>query len=410
MEENKDKEYHFLKEETKKIPTNKKKFCKKLGVIIVFAAIFGAVACLVFCLLKPVIEKQQEEKALTMSQQQEEVPSVDEPDQIVVQETIEPTIQGYETLQKQLYSIGNLAANSVVEISSVTNQKDWFEDDYESKGQSSGVILRTIGGEVLILTETDMIANANAIQVTFHGNAKAPAYLKAYDGNTGVAVVAVDQKDVSEEVKAMIKAVSMTQATTITPGSFVIGIGSPQGEAFSVVVGNVTSSSDKISFYDKNMKLISTSIEAYPETRGVLLNVDGQVVGLICEGEENDAVRAILISELDATLDKLIAGKRPAYLGVEISEITRTISDEYGLPDGVYIKKVDMDSPAVAAGLQVGDIIAEVDGKEVLTEAQFENYMASADPEQKMSVTIKRLGSNNQYKEVNLKIALGVAE
>ena len=51
MEDQNKQEYHFLKEETKKIPTNKKKLCKKLGIVIVFAAIFGVVACLVFCML-----------------------------------------------------------------------------------------------------------------------------------------------------------------------------------------------------------------------------------------------------------------------------------------------------------------------------------------------------------------------
>lgn len=410
MEDNNKKEYHFLKEETKKIPTNKKKLCKKLGVVIIFAAIFGAVACLVFCLLKPVIEKQQEERATAISQQQEEEQQVDEPEQIVVQETIEPTIQGYEALQKQLYTIGNMASKSVVEISSVTSEKDWFEDDYESKGQSSGVILRTTGSEVLILTETDMIADANEIQVRFYDDQKASAYLKAYDGSTGVAVLAVDKNDIDENTKSVIAPVEIAQTSSITPGSFVIGIGSPQGDAFSVVAGNVTSSNDKVSFYDKNYRLITTSIEAYPDTRGVLMNVDGKVVGLICQGEENDALRAVFIAELQATLDKLMAGKRPAYLGVEISEITMAVSEEYGLPDGIYIKKVDMESPAAMAGLQVGDIIVKVDGAEMLTENQLEKYMAAADPEQKMSITVKRLGGNSQYQEVNCKITLGVAE
>lgn len=409
MEDNNRKEYHFLKEETKKIPTNKKKLCKKLGVVIVFAAIFGVVACLVFCLLKPVIEKRQEERAAQISQQQEEEPPVDEQEQIVVQETIEPTLQGYEALHTQLYSIGNKAGKSVVEISSVTSEKDWFEDDYESKGQSSGVIVRTSGSEILILTETDMIANAESIQVTFFGDEKSSAYLKSYDGSTGIAILAVDQKDVSDSTKGKIEAVELSDSS-VHPGSFVIAIGSPQGNAYSVVAGNVTASNNKMSFYDANYKLITTSIEAYPMTRGVLLNVDGKAVGLICQGEENDVLRAIAISDLKSSLEKLMAGKRPAYLGIEISEITADVSEEYGLPDGVYIKKVDMESPAVNAGLQVGDVIIKVDGKELLTEFQFEQCMEAADPEQKMSITVKRLGSNNQYHEVNCKVTLGVAD
>ena len=411
MEDQNKQEYHFLKEETKKIPTNKKKLCKKLGIVIVFAAIFGVVACLVFCMLKPVIEQKQQERAEAIRKEQEQTaPPVDEPEQIVVQETIEPTIQGYEALHTQLYSIGNMASKSVVEINSVTSGKDWFEDDYESKGQSSGVIVQDEGGEVLILTETDMISNANSIQVTFYDNEKAPAYLKAYDGSTGIAIVAVDEKDLKASTKTVIAAIERSEVSSITPGSFVIGIGSPQGKAYSVMVGNVTASNNKVSFYDGNYRLITTSIEAYEDTRGVLLNVDGKAVGLVCQGEENDALRAVAISDLDAILDKLMEGKRPAFLGVEVSEVTVSVSEEYGLPDGVYIKKVAMDSPALLAGLQVGDIIVKVDGKELLTEAQYEKYIAAAAPEQKMSVTVMRQGNNGQYQEVNCKVTLGVKE
>lgn len=408
MEEDKNKEYHFLKEETKKVPTNKKRFLKKLGCVIIFAAVFGVVASLLFCLVKQSMEKRQQEMnpAVSESTQEEEVV----PEQIFVQETVEPTLEGYEALQTQLYSIGSKAAKSVVEINSVTSEKDWFEDDFERKGQSSGVILQTTGSEILILTETDMISDANEIQVTFYGDEKASAYLKAYDGSTGIAVLAVDKKGVSETAMTMILPIEIAESSRTTPGSFVIGIGSPQGEAFSVVVGNITAANQKISFGDKNYRLFTTSIESYPDTRGVLLNSEGQVMGLICQGEENDALRAINISDIKDLIAKLMEGKRPAYLGVEISEVTMSVSETYGLPDGIFIKEVDMDSPAVIAGLQVGDVIVKVDGKDVLTETQFEEYMISAEPEQKMSITVKRQGSDDQYKEVNCRAELGVAE
>ena len=424
MEDNKEKEYHFLKEEKKKIPTNKKKFCKKLGVVILFAAVFGVVACLAFCLLKPVVQKHQEAKTTDLSSLTQKEPegtadvsgtdvtgtgeTEGEPDQIIIQETVALSIDEYEALQTQLYSIGNQARRSVVEINSVTNETDWFDAEFETKGQSSGVILSTEGSEILILSETDMIADANEISVTFYDETKATAYLKAYDAVTGLAVIAVDQKEVNDTTKSMILATEIAETNTLKSGSFVIAVGSPQGEAFSVVVGNITSSNKKVSFADKNCRLYATNIEAYQDTRGVLLNVDGQMVGIISQSEESDAVKAISVTELKGLLTKLMAGKRPAYLGLEFSEITMSVSEEYNLPDGIYIKKVDMDSPAAAAGLQVGDIITKIDGNDVLTELQYENYMITAEPEQKITVTVKRLGSNDQYHDVTCKVILGV--
>lgn len=409
MEDDKNKEYHFLKEETKKVPTNKKRFLKKLGCVIIFAAVFGVVASLLFCLVKQSAEKRQENQNLAVDESTSPEETV-VPEQIFVQETIEPTLEGYEALQTQLYTIGSRASRSVVEINSVTSKKDWFEDDFERNGQSSGVILQTTGSEILILTETAMISDANEIQVTFYGDAKASAYMKAYDGSTGIAILAVDKKDVSETTMSVIQSVEISESGRTTPGSFVIGVGSPQGEAFSVVVGNITAANQKISFSDKNYRLFSTSIEAYSDTRGVLLNSEGQVVGLVCQMEDSDALRAINISDISDLITKLMAGKRPAYLGVEISEVTRSVSETYGLPDGVFIKEVDVNSPAVLAGLQVGDVIVKIDGKDVLTESQFEDYMMSAEPEQKMSITVKRQGSNDQYQDVNCRVELGVAE
>lgn len=409
MGEEKNNEYHFLKEETKKVPTNKKRFAKKLGCIVIFAAVFGVVAAMIFCLVKSSMDRQPKEPETLPSEVIEEQ-GPDVPEQIVVQETVEPTLEGYEALQTQLYSVGSKASRSVVAISSVTNDKDWFEDDFQRKGTSSGVILQATGGEVLILTETDRVATANEIKVTFYGDEEATAYLKAHDASTGIAVLAVDVKELEDATKSLIQPVEIAEVAGTTPGSFVIGIGSPQEEAYSVVVGNITASGRKVSYDDKNYRMFTTSIASYPDTRGVLLDSDGKVIGLICQSGDNEALRALNIADIKGLIAKLQEGKRPAYLGIRISEVTMSVSEAYGLPDGIFIKEVNMDSPAAKAGIQVGDILVKIDGKEVLTETQFEEYMISAEPEQKMSVTVKRLSGDDQYQEVSCRVELGVAK
>lgn len=409
MGEDKNNEYHFLKEETKKVPTNKKRFMKKLGCIIVFAAVFGVVASMLFCLVQHSIDRQQKEPETLPSEVVQE-PEQDVPEQIVVQETIEPTLEGYEALQTQLYSIGSKASKSVVAISSMTNDKDWFEDDFQRQGTSSGVILQITASEALILTDTDSVAGANEIEVTFFGDEPATAYLKAHDESMGIAVLAVDLKELEDATKSLIQPIEIAEVAITTPGSYVIGIGSPQEEAYSVVVGNITASGKKVSYDDKNCRMFTTSIASYPNTRGVLLDSDGKIIGIICQNNANEVLRALNITDVKNLLDKLMAGKRPAYLGIRISEVTVDVSQDYGLPDGIFIKEVDMDSPAAEAGIQVGDVIVKIDGQDVITETQFETYLFEAEPEQKMAVTVKRLGSDDQYQEVTCRAELGVAE
>lgn len=401
------KEYHFLKEETKKVPVNKKRFVKKVGGVVVLAAIFGAVAFFVFAALERTLmpSKEEVQSPVAGDSTMQEEQSV--PDTVVVQE--EPTLEGYEALQTELYSIGNNAAKSVVEITSVSKEKTWFEDDYEYKSQSSGVILSIKGNEVLILTDLDQIHDASEIGVTFYGDETVEAGLKAYDNGTGIAILAVDKRELSTAAGGMIQPVKIAETAGTTPGSFVVGIGSPQGEANSVVVGNITAYNQKISFTDTNYRLFTTSIEAYPDAGGVLLDSSGSVIGLICQRETHNALKAINIMDVKDLLNRLASGKQPAYLGVRISEVTVKISNLYGLPDGIYVKEVEMESPAFNQGLQEGDIITKIDGKEVLTESQFEEYMMQAEPGQKITVTVKRLGSNDTYQDVTCKIELGPA-
>ncbi len=409
MGEDNNKEYNFLKEETKKVPTNKKRFVKKLGAVILLAAVFGVISGFLCGTIKNAVENQQSQPSVPPSEDVgEETTTV--PEQIVVQEKIEPTLDGYETLQTELYSIGSRAARSVVAISGVTNEKDWFEDDFQRNVSGSGVILELTETEVFILTETDRLENADDIEVEFFGGEKASASLKSYDKVTGLAVLAVEQDSIDEAVRTAILPLEMADIAITTPGAFVIGIGSPQEEAYSVVVGNITAAGKKISYEDKNYRIFTTSIAAYPNSRGVLLDSEGKMIGLICKSSSKEALRAINIADVSGLITKLKAGQRPAYLGVGISEVTVNVSETYGLPDGIFVKEVDMDSPAGAAGIQVGDVIVEIDGKEMLTEMQFEEFMISAEPEQKITITVLRSGNDDKYQEVDCKAVLGVAE
>lgn len=412
MEEKKPREYRFLNEETKEIPKNWKKFGRKLGMVIFFAAVFGVVACLVFSLLRPVMGKEIAES----QKQNEPSDSVSEdvaeeiPEQVFIHETEEMTVADYENLRTQLYTIGRNADRSVVEIKSVTNEKDWFQDDYEKEGEGSGIIIKDTGSEILILTEIALIQDASRIDVNFYGNDLVTARMKAYDGATGIAVLSVDKKDLGENTNNLIRAVKLGSTSRLVQGMFVIGVGSPLGEAHSVLVGNLTSSDRQASVTDANYRLFTTDMAASSTSRGVLLNTDGEIIGLIHQNPESQTLEALAISELNGLIERLSAGQNMAYLGLQISEVTKAISEEYGLPQGVYIKSVEMDSPAVTAGLQEGDVIVKMNGVEVTTESQYEEKLQSMQKDQKLNITVKRQAADGQYQDVTCKAEIKIVQ
>ena len=102
---------------------------------------------------------------------------------------------------------------------------------------------------------------------------------------------------------------------------------------------------------------------------GALVNVDGEIIGIVMQGYssagDENTLTAISISELKALIEMLSNGQDIPYIGLEVTTVTAAIEREYEIPKGAYIKDVCMDSPAMAAGLQNGDVITEIDGDEI---------------------------------------------
>ena len=113
-------------------------------------------------------------------------------------------------------------------------------------------------------------------------------------------------------------------------------------------------------------------------------------------GRESDAntLTAVSISDLKAVIEKMSNGNEVAYLGLGISTVTSEIEEEYDIPKGVYIKEVKMDSPAMKAGLQSGDIITEMDGSAISSETDYEKALIDVKPGEFVKVIIKRQGAD----------------
>ena len=315
-------------------------------------------------------------------------------------------VDTYEAVQTQLYTIGKNAGHSIVEIRSISSQKDWFQTDYETEGEGSGVIVGKNDREILILTERSLIQDAGKIQVAFSGGDQVSASIKAYDGATDLAVLSVSAKDVKDGTKMVIAPVSFSTKATIQPGSSVIAVGSPLGEARSVQTGSITLTDRKVTVMDANYQLYTTDMPAAASARGILLNKNGEMIGLLHQSGDCKTLEAISITELSDLIQQMMNGNSPVYLGLQISEVTSSIASEYNLPKGLYIKNVQLDSPAVTAGLQAGDIIVEMSGKTFTSEAQYEEILKNGKNGQRVALTVKRQGSDGTYQDIYCKAEL----
>ena len=465
MQEKEKGGFSFINEQIKEKPLNKKRLIKKALFTVVLAVIFGTVAALVFSLLQPEFSNwfypeeksvvtipkddvteteetgqddtqesteqkdtenngqqgenkepengQQETEEAGNSQQEQ----TDEPEtehntgDISNNEMQELELADFQKLQNKLYAVGKEANKFIVTVTGVKSDTDWFNNPYESKGQASGIIVAENGRELLVLTERKAIADAQEIYVTFINDAVVKAEMKKYDGNTGIAVLSVKTSELTESTKNAITVAVLGNSLTVTQGTIAIAIGSPLGTNYSILTGNITSTTNSISTIDHNYSVFTTDIVGSSNGSGALVNVDGEIIGIVMQGYssagDENTLTAISISELKALIEMLSNGQDIPYIGLEVTTVTAAIEREYEIPKGAYIKDVCMDSPAMAAGLQNGDVITEIDGDEILTAENYEKKLLSLKPEDTVEVKIERQGPEG-YTEITCTVEVSV--
>lgn len=418
-----DEEFSFIKEKIKDKPINKKRMLIHLAYDILCAIVFGAVACLAFVCLKPHIEEwTQPKKDQTITIPKDEEPKDDEQtsqgqneeetqEPVYVQEEL--GVDGYQNLQKELYAIGKQADKSVVMVTGVTSGTDWFNTPYESQNQASGIIIGNNGQELLILTERKVIADAQSISITFCDKATVPATLKKYDGNTGVAVISVALEDISEDTMSRIAVATLGNSLVMSQGTVVIAIGNPLGSSDSIMCGTITSTQNKVTTIDNNYTIFTTDMVGSENGGGVLLNLSGEIVGLVLKDYSNqgdrNTITAISISELKQVIEDLSNNKDIPYLGLRISTVTDDISETYSIPKGVYVKGVELDSPAMAAGLQEADVIVKMNGEEITSVEQYNQLLLGLNPGDEVKITLKRQNAED-YVELECSAGVGVLQ
>lgn len=406
----------FVREKIKDKPKNYKRLWTKLLTAAGCGIVFALTAVLVMVLMFPTLRKntqpqvQESQIYETQTQQIAQETQTQEDTQDATEEIKEFTIEDYQKIQTQLYAIGNVANKSIVTITSVVSDTDWFNNSYEREGQGSGTIVGDRGNKLMILTERKVIKDASKIRVTFIDDTVAPAELMKYDANTGLAVLSVAKDKLEKSTLSLIGVMSMGSSNPVHKGNIVIALGSPLGTNYSILTGSITSTSNEISTQDSNYSVYTTDIVANKNASGILINTDGEMIGVVMQNysaASTGALTAVDVSELDEMIQLLFASKDIPYLGAHISTVTDKISNTYGIPKGVYIKEVEMDSPAMNAGLQSGDVVVQIGDQDITTDESYTQTVLGLTPGETYSVVFMREGSNG-YKELTCEIEAGI--
>lgn len=431
----------FMIEKIKERPVNKKKLIRRTIITAAMAVIFGLIACFTFLVLEPVINNwlypEEEPQIVVFPEDQEEMSpeemlsnnmqvestEPDEPESTPLEEEqIQEILSGFtmgKDHYRQLYSalsnfVGELN-QSMVTVTGVSSDLDWFNNVQESKDQSSGVIIANNGKELLILADYGPIKEAEKLTLTFHNNTQANAVLKQYDSTTQLAVLGVNLSDLNSQLVEegiRIAALGSSNIKNMV-GMPVIAMGSPMGTRGSVCYGMISAAGGVVSAVDANYKLLVTDIYGSQNAGGFLFNLQGEVIGVIVEGNSDSDIKNILnaygISELKKLVEKMTNGSPVAYLGIRGVAVTADAHENLSVPYGAFVKDVAMESPAMLAGIQQGDVIVSINNETVMNFNEYTTLLMGLEAGQNIYVTVMRQ-ANEEYKEMNFEITLGEAK
>lgn len=426
MEEQEKEEFAFIREKIKEKPLNKKRMLIQGIYTLALAVMFGLVACVVFTYMQPVVDRwmhprentpisipEDELATETETAEPQETGKPEEPEPAAMETTIlekELELEDYQALQNKIYAVGKEKNRSIVTVTGVVSNTDWYNNAYESKGQSSGIIIGDNNEELLILTEHKVIQAAEEISVTFSNEVTVKAALKKYDGNTGLAMLSVPLEQLDDATRNVISYAVLGNSLSLSQGNVVVAVGSPLGTNYSIAAGNITSVGNEIHTADHTYKVLTTDIVGSKDSSGALLNLNGEIVGLVMQDYSNhngeNTLTALSISDLKKLIEMLSNGMDIPYLGMQVVTVTERISEEYDIPLGIYVREVMLDSPALEAGIHMGDIITEMDGEEILSVEAYEDKVFCLSPGDSIEIAVKRQGME-EYSRVECTVTAG---
>ncbi len=333
------------------------------------------------------------------------------------EESVEETvITGNSVLarfEKELTEIVKKVSPSVVTIFATQEARDGFFDDFDfpfpfpfdvprrRRSLGSGVIVKYDEDKNIfyILTNNHVVQNADVIRVSFDRHTEKRGKLVGRDPKTDIAVIEVDAEGISNPKSRIAK---LGNSDKVRVGQIVIAIGNPYGLERTVTVGVVSALRRSIGITQYE-NFIQTDAPINPgNSGGPLINIRGEVIGIntaiVAEGQGLGF--AIPINLAKWVMEQLIEKGEVVrgWLGVVIQEITPEIAEAINVKEGILIAQVMKDSPAEKAGLKVGDIIIELNGKKIDSVRDLQLKIMKTPPGTEVSLTILRKGKKKVIK------------
>lgn len=278
---------------------------------------------------------------------------------------------------------------------------DQFSQQQQTSSLGSGVIVSADG---LILTNHHVVESSDEIEVLLADGRRAKAKLVGTDPETDLAVLKIALRS--------LPIVAFGDDTQAQIGDVVLAIGNPFGVGQTVTMGIVSALGRNQLGINTFENFIQTDAAINPgNSGGALVDTQGRLLGINTaiysrNGGSMGIGFAIPVSTVRTVMEQIVktGGVTRGYIGVEPQDVTPELAEAFRLPrkDGAIIAGVMRAGPADRAGVRVGDILFEVDGKPVKDTASMLNLIAQLKPG-----TSTRFRFLREGKQLDLNIVIG---
>ena len=339
-----------------------------------------------------------------------------------------------EIASEALPSIVSITTKSVQEVQNYFGMYGMYgyapqQQEQEVEGSGSGIIVGKNDDELLIATNYHVVEGADTLSVAFTDGNAVEASVKGFDEERDLAVVSVSLDDVEDDTMDAISIAKIGSSDDLKVGEQVVAIGNALGYGQSVTTGIVSAKnrrmdSDNNTVTDGSddssdgVNLIQTDAAINPgNSGGALLNMEGEVVGInsakLASTEVEGMGYAIAISDVTDILQNLmnetsrdkLDDSEHGVLGIKGSSVSSEAVQMYGIPAGVFVKKVTEGGAADKAGLKANSVITEFNGKTVSSINQLIEYLSYYEPDEEVELTVQ-VPHGTSYKEETVKVTL----
>lgn len=408
---------HIVKEPWK----NSKRILKKGASLVAMAVFFGLVAGLVMIIVYKTGKNYLDDNKAAMN---ETISSTDgsESKETDPEDTTVPPIEeitteipstvpidneklnDYMGYYKALKSVADKAGLSVVTVTAAKQGVDFFNSTYQNIADEYGIVISSDSTGYYILTEYSHVKNSENIQVTYYDKTVDTAEFVAGDTTTDMAVIKTGS------LNTAVVPVQFGNSDAVLKGDLLVATGKLYGFNGTIGYGIATGVNNSVNDTDSIYRLINTDISGTATSNGVILNLHGEVVGIITMAYNSDNtnfITAYAINDVRNLMQNLVNKKRMPYLGIKGQTVTDEIAATNKIPKGIYISAVETNSPAYKSGIQSGDVITQINGTGINNMESFMIQLEKSNPGDNVNVTIKRRGRED-YKEIEFNLVLGV--